>query len=1033
MRKHSAIGLALLAIGTLCAQNLPPIGQSGPADTDRIAPTLRILTADVAMDTARLKTLAARSRFATYGGLVEVEIDLHPGAVWDRDFARNSFGVETVYEGLDQRQSGSIPYVWARVPPNRLRSLVDKYAVIAYVRPQAQGEVDSTEGLELTGAKANFHAAGNKGKGIRIAVIDLGFDRLADAQRSGRLPKDLVTRDFTGNGMEFDGDSREAHGVGVAGIVYEMAPEAELYLLHVKTTDQLLEAVRFSIENGIRVINHSVGWFNTSFYDGTGRVNDIAAQARSNGILWVNAAGNSARTHFEGFFTDTDDDGWHNLDGQDETIDVRLQKDAKISLYLTWSGWNTRDGDYQIYLLDENLKVSEAIAKSEPRGENDTTPAQMLSATIPQTGTYHIAIRQRTPSRAHVLVLFAGGDVQAFGQYTVAERSVADPASSQRVLTVGAVSRTRWTNPLVESFSSLGPTHGGVMKPDLCAPDGVDSTVYDEGFSGTSAAAPHVAGAAALLWSKFPDASAGDIRNMLEANAVLYRDELRTNSCGAGLLNLPSDVQQPSPELISSLQILEPGPFYPGQRVTARFTLRNRGGGCVYLPVVTVGGRTATGTVIDFPMRYDVTLCAGWELAYNGTLTLPAEGGFHFFATFKGAEGEWNTSISGAGPGNTIDIVAVSPSFAVYGMDGNIGRDRSRLLRIDTRTGAATVVGESSVLDINDIAMTPDGALWGVTESRFYRLNPLTGSVAFVGNTGYGGINGLVADSSGRLYAGTIDGEFLAIDRSDGSATLVGRYGSGLYMSGDMAFAPDGRLYGTSRGSVNDVLIRIDVQTGRATTIGSIGYPKVFGLTFDPSGTLLAVAAGDTRTPQLIRINLSTGAGSLVAGITNAYGLNGLTTGRVPDTWVVRRDDFENIDGWTAQQPWRVTSAASHSPTRSLTDSPNGNYADDTNAATFSPYFSLATANGATLRFWHKFDVEEGYDYCQVWISTDFGENWERVARFTGRTSGWVFSTIDLTRYLDAPNVRVAFQLVSDSSVNADGWYIDDVDIVTAR
>jgi bacillopeptidase F len=85
------------------------------------------------------------------------------------------------------------------------------------------------------------------------------------------------------------------------------------------------------------------------------------------------------------------------------------------------------------------------------------------------------------------------------------------------------------------------------------------------------------------------------------------------------------------------------------------------------------------------------------------------------------------------------------------------------------------------------------------------------------------------------------------------------------------------------------------------------------------------------------------------------------------------------------------------------------------------------------LRFWHQFDVEQDYDFCQVWISTDFGSTWERVARFTGLTRNWIQSTVDLTKYVGSAGVRLGFQFVSDGSITGDGWYIDDIEVVGVR
>ncbi|MBT8077820.1 MAG: S8 family serine peptidase [Gammaproteobacteria bacterium] len=85
----------------------------------------------------------------------------------------------------------------------------------------------------------------------------------------------------------------------------------------------------------------------------------------------------------------------------------------------------------------------------------------------------------------------------------------------------------------MSGFSSRGPGHGGsTFKPDLAAPgSSIVSTLYSTGtegasFNGTSMAAPHVAGAAALLLQKHPGASPEAVKAMLQNSS--------TSAVGAG-------------------------------------------------------------------------------------------------------------------------------------------------------------------------------------------------------------------------------------------------------------------------------------------------------------------------------------------------------------------------------------------------------------------------------------------------------------------------------------------------------------------
>ena len=202
-----------------------------------------------------------------------------------------------------------------------------------------------------------------------------------------------------------------------------------------------------------------------------------------------------------------------------------------------------------------------------------------------------------------VPVIAAGNDFDDFGY-----GSVGSPANAPDAIAVAAVT----SRNTIADFSSAGPTPLSLqMKPDVAAPgvDVISSLPANQGgpwgtLSGTSMAAPAVAGAAALLKERHPEWTVAQIKSALEqtgdpvAGVPVTRD-------GGGVVDLPrADV----PLLFAAPTGLSFGALRASQQATRTVTLTDAGGGAGDWSAVVVGSGTVTvPSTVTVPGQLTVT------------------------------------------------------------------------------------------------------------------------------------------------------------------------------------------------------------------------------------------------------------------------------------------------------------------------------------------------------------------------------------------------------------------------------------------
>jgi len=172
----------------------------------------------------------------------------------------------------------------------------------------------------------------------------------------------------------------------------------------------------------------------------------------------------------------------------------------------------------------------------------------------------------------------------------------------------------------------------------------------------------------------------------------------------------------------------------------------------------------------------------------------------------------------------------------------------------------------SSIASANPLLYATDAG-----RQELFTLSITNGSGSLIGRFGVAGyMADLTYDSQNDILYGTttLTDNLYTINRVTGAANLVGPLGVPL-MHGLAYDNIHGVLYGTT--STNSALYRISTTTGHATWVGNIGnfYPDprngISGLTFNPAdNALYGCISGPSYLGGLVRIDTSTGQGTFL-------------------------------------------------------------------------------------------------------------------------------------------------------------------------
>jgi len=178
-------------------------------------------------------------------------------------------------------------------------------------------------------------------------------------------------------------------------------------------------------------------------------------------------------------------------------------------------------------------------------------------------------------------------------------------------------------------------------------------------------------------------------------------------------------------------------------------------------------------------------------------------------------------------------------------------------------------------------AQPASGALYAVTwdTGTLYTVNPANAALTVVGNTGITRIDDMAFGLDGNLYATTNSSSNVGSSRlyrinpATAVPTLIGNMNVTQF-EGALAFRSNGVAYGAGQGGTQ--LYTINLGTGLATVIGNMAGRDVSGWIFRSDGTLVAMEG--TTGSNLYSINLTNFTTTNISALPPIGGIGGMAT-----------------------------------------------------------------------------------------------------------------------------------------------------------
>ncbi|MDD4238765.1 MAG: S8 family serine peptidase [Desulfotomaculaceae bacterium] len=442
------------------------------------------------------------------------------------------------HEVTNRDEENHVAVAWVEI--NRLDTManLDSVRFIQTVLPPMCNTGSMTSEGDGIHRADLVRSLGQDGAGIKIGIISDGVDHWTNARNSGDIPANLHILSNTVGGDE---------GTAMLEIVHDLAPGADLYF-HDCGANSLAfnDAIDELIAAGCNVICDDISWLDQPFFEDGPVAKHVAAVLAQNNVTYVSSAGNYAYNHYQGTYRNGGNNfhDFSNGTSDYEDLYIKVPFGNNVLILLQWNDeFGASNNDYDLWLYDEATEEIVAISEYIQNGNGDPIEAIIYTNDTSQDVMGHILVYKTRKAATKTLEVFIYQDYNSilYIDNLTPEDSIYGHAAVTNAITVGAINVSNQNQ--IAYYSSQGPVTINYpsskkrAKPDICGMDEVTVTGvggFGSPFLGTSAAAPHVAAIAALLWAENPNEDATEIRNVLLSQASDLGDTGFDNIYGYG-------------------------------------------------------------------------------------------------------------------------------------------------------------------------------------------------------------------------------------------------------------------------------------------------------------------------------------------------------------------------------------------------------------------------------------------------------------------------------------------------------------------